>query len=207
MYPIGTPVGTLSAPTLLPWVGNTPTDQFGQTNSMVDFPADNSVLAEPGELGQVLAPYIPPPPSVLGSNPGSLTSSAGAIVQVNPGGGLPDGYAPTQRRSAQSTKDFGLTRTARAALMAGSSTQNPPPANYSAGSQLTDFGQPLLQKPNLAKIPNVSDDDPRATIVDQNLVSTRSPNIPNAQATTDLYGQRTFFKGNGVYPQAIQADY
>jgi hypothetical protein len=85
------------------------------------------------------------------------------------------------------------------------------------GSLNTDFGQPLLAVPNLAKVPQVAEDGPRQPTYDSNLIPTPTEYFTNppAQATpgsTDpthpfLFGNRTLFKGQGVYTNATQANY
>ncbi len=179
--------------TLPPWVTNMPSYNIDQQNSQLNLPVDASTTNAPGVLGPMLAPYIPAPPSTPGADPGILTTvsnypTPAVEVQVCPGGGLPVGSAPTTRRGGQTTQSFGMPNT--------------------KGSMLTDFGQPLIQVPNLAQTPQYSEDGPRyATYIDTTGSGvTRAANLPNAQATTDLYGLRVL-NSNGQQPQAINAPY
>jgi hypothetical protein len=188
-----------------PWIPNFPANDIDLQDSELNLPYSNSQSTEPGKLGGMLAPYIPHAPSTPGSDPGILQTvgnypTDAYIAPVGPNGGLPDGYAPTTRRGGQHTQDFGLTRT--------------------SGSLLTDFGQPLLQVPNLAQVPNCSQDGPRPLTYDSNLTPTRALNLPSAQETTNspmnasyapansfCYGNRTLFKGPGVYAQMTEINY
>jgi len=206
--PLGVPQGMTGNPTLLPWVPNVPFNNIDLQDTQLNLPYDNSVATPPGVLGSMLAPSIPAPPSTPGTNPttqpgnGILMTVGGyatdaAVVQVLPQGGLPNGSAPTTRRGGQGSGDYGLGRV--------------------KGSLNTDFGQPLLSVPNLAKTPQVAEDGPRNLTYDSNLIPTTTGYFtnPTAQQTpgsTDptnglLYGNRTLFKGQGVYTNATQANY
>jgi len=190
--PLGVTPGQTGDPTLPPWVTNMPSYTINQQNSQLNLPYDASVATPPGVLGPMLAPYIPAPPSTPGADPGILLTvgnypTSAVEVQVCPGGGLPDGQAPTTRRGGQDTQSFGTPNV--------------------KGSMLTDFGQPLIQVPNLAQMPQDSQDGPRiATHIDSGNGVSRAPNLPNAQATTDLYGLRILNRNN-LQPQAINAPY
>ena len=71
-----------------------------------------------GVLGPSLTPFIPPPPSTPGADPGSMTAPIGSFnpaeqTNIYPGGGLPGtgGYyttIPTQRRGGQETHQWDL---------------------------------------------------------------------------------------------------
>jgi len=192
---------------LPPWIPNVPANDIDLQNSELNLHYNDSASTAPGALGPLLAPYIPPSPSTPGADPGILQKTVGGyptdayLAPVNPNGGLPNnGKAPITRRGGQDTGDYGLTRT--------------------RGSQLTDFGQPLLQIPNLAQVPNVSQDGPRPVTYDSNLTPTRALNLPSAQETTNTpmnttyspansfcYGNRTLFKGAGVYANMTEANY
>ena len=181
----GVPAGDTGDPTLPPWNNRMPANTLGQQNNQVTG-LTNSWSGAPGTLGAALAPYITPPPSALGSDPGSLYTVGGyatdaAVVQVNSGGGLPTTGAPTTRRGGQTTQDFGLTKT--------------------NGSIVTDFGQNLIDMPNLATSPAFSQDGPRVLIAQPTTASStnsnliRNPNLPNAQETINQYGARILFNG------------
>jgi hypothetical protein len=192
--PLGVTPGQSGDPTLEPWVTNMPAHTINQQDSQLNLPYDPSTLAAPGMLGPALGSYIPAPPSTPGADPGILPTvansqypTAAIVVPVCPGGGLPDGQAPTKRRGGQTTQNFGMPNV--------------------KGSMLTDFGQPLIQVPNIAQMPQDSEDGPRiATHIDNGNGVSRNPNLPNAQATTDLYGLRILNKNN-LQPQAINAPY
>jgi hypothetical protein len=119
---------------------------------------------------------VPPPPSTPGEDPGLLPGTTSGYkppaleTNVNPQGGL-SGDAPTHKWGGQTSHDYGLKRT--------------------KGSQTTDFGQPLKQV--AAVQPFQSEDGPRP--LGSNGAPTQ-PNLAGAQQTTDLYGNRTLFKGN-----------
>jgi hypothetical protein len=184
-FPPAVTAGQTGDPTLPPWNNRMPANTLGQQDNQVTG-LTNSYSGPPGSLGPLLAPYITPPPSALGADPGSLYTvnnypTDAAVVPVNAGGGLPTGMAPTTRRGGQTTADFGLTK------------RN--------GSIVTDFGQNLIDLPNLAVSPAFSQDGPR-TLIGQptspssdnsNLI--RNPNLPNAQQTINQYGARILFNG------------
>jgi hypothetical protein len=228
--PTPTPVnaGMTGSPTLLPWKTNVPFNNIDLQDTQINLPYNNSTEEAPGAFRQLLAPYIPPPPSTPGPDPGILHTinatgtgtsypPAAKLVQVNANGGLPDDSPPTTRRGGQTTGDFGLTRTARAQL------NNIP--NF-VGSQLTDYGLPLTQVPNLAQQPQESQDGPRPVTYDSDLIGTRAEYFtnPQAQATSGYggatnpdppttnpnpfsYGFRILFGKNQLPPNATQANY
>jgi hypothetical protein len=192
--PLDVTPGQSGDPTLPPWVTNMPAHTINQQDSQLNLPYTSSTLAAPGMLGPALGSYIPAPPSTPGADPGILPTvansqypTAAIVVPVCSGGGLPDGQAPTKRRGGQTTQNFGMPNI--------------------KGSMLTDFGQPLIQVSNLAQMPQDSEDGPRiATHIDNGNGVSRNPNLPNAQATTDLYGLRILNKNN-LQPQEINAPY
>jgi hypothetical protein len=146
-----------------------------------------------GGVNSFVAPYLTPPPSTPGADPGMLpqslngNSQAGVEVNINAGGGMPGDFAPQTRSGRQTTRDFGLTR---------------------SGSTLTDFGESLLQKPGLKMNPQVSEDGPRTVQSNQGMAGgNRSSNLPNAQTTQSLYGNRTLFKGSQLRARATIADH
>jgi hypothetical protein len=171
--------GMLGAPTLLPWVPSIPANQINQNSGFVNLGAGPATLSPPGVLGPSLT--VPPPPSTPGSDPGILSSpSTAAQVQVNPGGGLPAGMAPLQRRPGQTTRDFGLTKT--------------------IGSVTTDFGKKLTN-PNGAL--QVSQDGPMPSTYPGSQSINHQPYLSNAQMTSDLYGIPMQSPANGAAIQTI----
>lgn len=146
-----------------------------------------------GGVNSMVAPYLTPPPSTPGADPGMLPASmngaspAAVELNINAGGGYPGDHAPQTRSGRQTTRDFGLTR---------------------YGSTLTDFGEPLLQKPGLKASPQCSEDGPRTVQANQGMAGgQRSSNLPNAQTTQNLYGNRTLFKGSQLRARATIADH
>jgi len=139
----------------------------GPEPSAVDIPPTpvNDKDAVNGYLGGSLTP----PNSTPGSDPGNLAPNNSGVqppaadVQVNDGGGLPAGGAPESKWGGQTSQDFGRN------LKKGSD------------SQTCDFGQLLIDKPDLAKNPQFSQDGPRPTAQG----SSRMPQLPGAQQTTD----------------------
>lgn len=146
-----------------------------------------------GGVNSMVAPYLTPPPSTPGADPGMLpqslngNSQAGVELNINPGGGFPGDFAPRTRSGRQNTRDFGLPR---------------------YGSTLSDFGEPLLSKPGLKMTPQCSEDGPRTVQSNQGMAGgQRSANLPNAQTTQSLYGNRTLFKGSQLRARATIADH
>jgi hypothetical protein len=163
-------------------VGVTP----GMTGTDNPPPSDVSVppmsALQHFQVSALVQPYLTPPPSTPGADPGMLPplldgiQQDAAIVNVNQGGGLPVGQAPTKRRQGQMTADYGLTKT--------------------NGSQLDDFGQLLPNMPNLATTPQYTQDGTRAVMSGGMTGVNRSPNMTGAQETQDLYGFRQQFDGS-----------
>ena len=152
-----------------------------------------------GTVNSYAAPYLTPPPSTPGTDPGMINpDSAGyyppaAIVNVQQQGGLPDGSAPITKWNGQTTRDLGMSKVGQ-------------------GSLTTDFGQlpatlPSVQSSGIT--PSNSQDGPRqATYPGQvGATTNRQPNLAGAQATTDLYGNRTLFKGANLRAQMTIAPY
>lgn len=135
-------------------------------------------------INAMLAPYLTPPPSTAGEDPGLLPGVNGyippaSVVQINPGGGI-DGQAPTTRWGGQSTKDFGR------------------PKNY--GALTVDFGQDIDTLPAVTSqgiVRSVSEDGPRPAIVPGRMGATtnKQANLAGAHTTVDLHGNRILFKG------------
>lgn len=174
--------GHTCAPESMPWVRVIPANQIDQPNSWVGGLPSEDTLAPPYVLGPSL--NVPHPPSTPGQDPGQLPGPRdfrpppAAIVNINPNGGMPGDFAPKQRWGGQTTRDLGLYR--------------------NQGSQLTDFGEKLTQKPNLQATPQPSEDGPRQGYSYPGKMgnsSNRSSSLPNAQTTQDLHGNRTLFKG------------
>ena len=140
------------------------------------------------EINAMVEPYLTPPAPTPDYDPGMLPGPGGlqnpgptppaAIVNINPTGNptMPGDQAPRERWSAQTTRDLGRTRT--------------------AGSQLYDFGQNPQTLTTTVKR-SISQDGPRPFIFPGALDATtnRNPNLPLAQVTQDLNGNRTLFKG------------
>lgn len=192
--PVPVNPGMLGQPTIVPWVNNVPANTMGISNSNMNLSISPASTFTPGQLGPSLTGQIPGPPSTPGSNPGSLTMSTAGYgqsavnVNVNYGGGLPNGVAPINRRGGQSTRDFGLPK-------------------YN-GSLTTDFGQNLATNPNIAIQPQYSQDGTRAAQYPGQINSfNRNPNLANAQETLQLYGSQILFKGPNNPPQMTIAPY
>ncbi|CAN5254501.1 hypothetical protein BH11CYA1_BH11CYA1_45210 [soil metagenome] len=133
-----------------------------------------TAAGDKNEVNTWAMPYLTPPPSTQGQDPGSINGSSGgyglqapvAVVNVCPQGGL-SGNAPTQRWGGQRSFDFGKPYNVR-----------------SSSSGLNDFGQKLSEKPDLKMCPQFSQDGPRQR------------GEFRGQATQDLHGNRTLFKDN-----------
>ncbi len=173
--------GMWGGPELLPWNSNIPANQIDQSSSQVDTGADPTTLASPYTLGSQL--YAPAPPSTPGQDNGPLSGPMdfypppAALVNINAQGGMPGDFAPQQRWGGQTTRDLGRRIT--------------------QGSSLTDFGEKLTEKPDLKMMPQGAEDGPRRSYApDRNYTSNRDANLGNAQATTDLHGNRSLFKGS-----------
>ena len=158
------------------------------------------------DINAALAGSLIPPPSTTGIDPTNINGSSGGVGlsvaggtisgtnsngvlrspvatgTVNTNGGLPDMGAPTTRWAAQRSYDYGRN-------------QNVVNSNAS-GYQ--DFGQRLPDMPNLKMQPSYSQDGPRQLYTAQIGQPVRAPSMTNAQATTDLYGNRSNFNPN--YP-------
>jgi len=170
--------GHYGAPEAMPWVRNIPATQIDQSNSYVGLPSSR-IEAAPYTLGSQL--QVPHPPSTPGSDYGQIPGPMNfypppaAVVNICPQGGMPGDQAPIQRWGGQTTRDLGLPRC--------------------HGSQLTDFGEKLSQKPDLCAQPQFSQDGPRP----QGQGSMGSGGVRasfGAQAATDLHGNRTLYKGH-----------
>lgn len=170
--------GHYGAPESMPWVRNIPATQIDQSNSYVGLPSADT-LAEPYTLGSQL--QVPHPPSTPGNDYGQIpgpinfTPPPAALVNICPQGGMPGDNAPIQRWGGQTTRDLGIYRT--------------------KGSQLTDFGERLPDKPNLQAQPQFSQDGPRPSTQGTMGGGAVHPATNGAQAATDLHGNRTLYKG------------
>ena len=217
--PPGSPVTTLRTPLLVgaPWEPAYVPPPPGQPPPIGDGPVPYPVTPgmaggpnpppasqvyigqiQPGYYGKQqatadLAGALTPPTNFTPTDPGSLpgpmdfTPPPAAIVNINPDGGMPGDQAPQTRWGAQTTRDFG----------------NVGNLVYGPGSQLTDFGELLPNKPNIKVQPQFSQDGPRNMVVPGQMDQiNRSPNRPNAQETEDLNGNRSLFKGPNL--QSVQ---
>jgi hypothetical protein len=176
---------------------------------MVDVP---QVMGDADGLAQVnaaVAGSLVPPPSTPGIDPTNINGSSGGVGlsvaggtisgtnssgvlaspvatgNINAAGGLPNLNAPTTRWAAQRSFDYG--RNANVV------------SNNASG--YGDFGQRLPLMPNLKMQPSYSADGPRTLYTPTIGQPVRAENFPNAQATTDLYGNRTNFNPN--YPSQM----
>ncbi|HEY9678460.1 MAG TPA: hypothetical protein V6C76_10655 [Drouetiella sp.] len=185
------PVGSGSTP-----MGVTPGMTSGYAPPPSDVPMPPMSPLDRGSGGGVnsyVQPFLTPPPSTPGVDPGMLptplsgASQAAVQVNINPGGGYPGDQAPQTRTGRQTSRDFGLART--------------------NGSTLTDFGELLINK-QVKVQPQFSQDGPRAvqTTTDGS-GNTRNPNLSGAQTTQDLHGNRTLFKGANLRARATIAPY
>lgn len=147
-------------------------------------------------INGMVQPYLRPPTQNQGCDPGMIDSPPQfcqppvTTTYINPQGGI-QGDAPIDRWGGQTTRDFG----------------------YGAGikkecSSLNDFGQPLINKPDLYAMPQAAQDGPRPEYgLKTNRPEHRNPNRENAQTTSDRQGNRTFFKGPERRSQATLANY
>ena len=127
---------------------------------------------------------LEPPPSTPGADYGNINGSSGGMGlqapvgtgNINPQGGI-SFDAPTTRWQAQRSMDYGRNVNVR--------NQN--------ASRLADFGERLPEKPDLKMMPQFSQDGPRQLYVPEIGQPSRAGNYPDAQATTDLHGNRTNF--------------
>jgi hypothetical protein len=161
------------------------------------------------DINSALAGSLIPPPSTPGIDPSNINGSSGgvglsvaggtiggtnssgvlaspvAIGNINANGGIPDLGAPTTRWAAQRSFDYG---------------RNQSVVNNNA-SGYGDYGQRLPLMPNLKMQPSYSQDGPRTLNTAAIGQPIRVGNFPNAQATTDLYGNRSNFNPN--YPSQM----
>lgn len=150
---------------------------FAVPSQVPDMPLEYG--GDKGPVNGAVAGYLTPPPSTLGDDPGSINGSSGglglqapvALVNINPGGGM-SGDAPTTHWGGQRSYDYGKPKNVRP---------------YS--SALTDYGQLLINKPDLHAYPSFSQDGPRPQRGAAEVI-----NGQTGQTTTDLYGQRVQFK-------------
>ncbi len=195
--------------TLLPWVPVIPSNQIDQGASGIPLPVDPSITSAPGVLGPALTPFIPPPPSTPGPDPGSLTAPAGSFnpsqeLNIIPTGGLPGtgGFntsIPTVRRGGQETHQYayrGRNSTlggggdgsqdniTRLGPWAGFGTVTGVPTGDGLRNSAIDLGGGQRFSAGGATIPTGS------TVQDFGLSSTRNAGIMglNAQQTTE-FGQ------------------
>jgi hypothetical protein len=138
-------------------------------------------------------PYLTPPPSTPGFDAGYINGSSGGyglnapvqVVNIGPNGGMA-GNAPTQHWGGQRTFDYGRANCVRP-----------------NSSRLIDYGAKLSQKPDLKMTPQFSEDGP----MPGGGIACNGRNLPSSQATQDLYGNRTFFKGENLRSRSTIAPY
>lgn len=181
--PMGTNPGHLGAPAMPP-------------ATHVPMPA-----IPPGQAGKAMAtsfaaPYLTPPTYYPATDPGIIDSPPDfhgppvTVTSINPGGGI-NGGAPITRWGGQTSEDHGRS---------GGLMGRP-------GSSLVDFGEKLSEK-RTAKQPQFSEDGPRNQVSPgQRGQANRSQSLPGAQSTTDLNGNRTFFKGENQRARLTIAPY
>jgi hypothetical protein len=138
-------------------------------------------------VDQMLAPYLTPPPSTPGQDPGLLPGTGGltppaARVDINPQGGI-QGQAPIKRWGGQTTRNLGLPRNGR-------------------GAMTTDYGQDIDTLPSVKErgiVRYVSEDGPRAGFSFPgrmgNQANHQSSTLVGAQESQDLHGNRVLYKG------------
>lgn len=168
------PVGSGSVP--MPVTPGDYGSPFAVPSVIPGMPLENGGDKNP--VNSAVAPYLTPPPSTEGQDPGSINGSSGGYglqapvswTNINSAGGI-SGNAPTTRWGGQTTTDYGKPNNVRP---------------YS--SSLRDFGQKLTDKPDLYRAPNYSQDGPKPR------GSAQVINGQYGQTTTDLYGQRVLFK-------------
>jgi len=138
------------------------------------------------------APYLVPPPSTPGPDPGMLPGVNGfippaEIVDVQQGGGL-SGNPPVVRWGGQTTQDFGRPK--------------------NSGSLTTDFGQNIS---TLAGVPqrSISEDGPRPAVHPGRMGAdtNRQQNLAGAQETNVEHGNRVMFKGANLRSRLTIAPY
>ena len=166
----------------------------GKPPSAFDLPATGAM--DKNIVNEMLAPYLQPPPSTLGDNPGMIAGSPGfeppaALVYINPQGGIP-GNAPIKHWGGQTTHDLGLPRI--------------------NGSQTVDFGQNIDKLPSVVAHGikrSVSCDGPRPAIYPGRFGAdtNRQTNLPGANYTQNPHGNRQLFKGANLRALMTIADY
>jgi len=164
--------------------------------SAVSLPATSPTDKQ--QVNQQVAPYLTPPASTPGEDPGILPENPNngfqppaAVVDINPQGGI-SGQAPIRKWGGQTTRDLGRYRT--------------------FGSQTTDFGTridnlPSVQQHGIKR--SVSEDGPRPITPAGQLGSgnNRQENLAGATCTTDLHGNRSLFKGANLRSRMTIAPY
>ncbi|MBX9666573.1 MAG: hypothetical protein K2X93_03095 [Candidatus Obscuribacterales bacterium] len=102
--------------TLIPSVPSIPANQIDNNFSGLPLPFNPALQSPPGVLGPALTPFIPPPPSTPGPDPGSMQAPIGSFnpadeININPAGGIPGtgGFntsVPTVRRGGQESHQY-----------------------------------------------------------------------------------------------------
>lgn len=147
-------------------------------------------------VNSAVQPYLRPPTQNNGCDPGMLDTppdfyqAPATVTNICPQGGI-QGDAPTQRWGGQTTRDYGTSVKCKKET-----------------TSTNDFGQRLLDKPDLYATPQCAEDGPRASYgASDNTSLRRAPNRPMAQTTTDRQGNRTLFKGPNYRSQSTLANY
>ncbi|MBU6450707.1 MAG: hypothetical protein KGS72_02935 [Cyanobacteria bacterium REEB67] len=187
-----------AAPFEVPAIGDPPPIGSGDVPPMVtpgmfgppDLPPSDLYVppvmgGDKDSVNAAVSGYLTPPPSTPGADPGNINGSSGGYGlqapvgtgNIDAGGGI-SFSAPTTRWAAQRSTDYG---------------RNQNRVNQNA-SGLADFGERLPDKPDLKMMPQFSQDGPRPlyqAALGQPIRGSSA--LTNAQATTDLYGNRTNF--------------
>lgn len=185
--------------------GSQPTGvTYGQGYYNPEYPAthvNNVPLTMGGIEGKCMVnsavqPYLRPPTQNNGCDPGMLDTppdfcqAPATVTNICPQGGI-QGHAPTQRWGGQTSRDYGTNVKCKKET-----------------NQTNDFGQRLIDKPDLYATPQCAADGPRTDYCAMDNSSLRrAPNRPNAQTTTDRQGNRTFFRGPNLRSKSTLANY
>lgn len=188
-----------------------PANQINLPSNQIGLPLSNATALPPGAMNAAVVNSIPQEPSTPGAAPGMLrppsfyngssaavpaqnVNSAAAVAPVGANGQLPVGVAPITRPVRQSSRDFGLPRTANGYRLEGVGNGGAGSWVPQAGSNTTDFG--LSAKKGVKKA-QISYDSPlpaqypgaaQANAMNQNASGNHTRNFANAQVTNDLYG-------------------
>ncbi len=146
-------------------------------------------------INGMVQPYLRPPNQNPECDPGivdpppNFHQAPVSLTQIDQQGGI-HGTAPTERWGGQTSRDLGIgTRYKK-----DCNSQN-------------DFGQRLLEKPDLFTMPQASQNGPRTEYPKDNSLTHRDPSRAGAHTTSDRQGNRTFFRGPELRAKATLANY